>query len=78
MGGSISEEQVALLREHCPNLWFVAVMLDGDVPGREEANVVVSRLARHWWSRIVHLPDGAQPDTIDRAELDNLLGRGEL
>ena len=33
MGGSISEEQVALLREHCPSLRFVTVCLDPE-PGR--------------------------------------------
>ena len=32
MGGSISEEQVALLLEHCPALRFVTVCLDADEP----------------------------------------------
>ena len=77
MGSSISEEQVALLKVHCPNLRFVTVMLDGDEPGREAADVVVTKLARNWWARIVHLPDGYQPDTVDSAELERLLGRSE-
>jgi DNA primase len=75
MGGSISEEQVALLREHCPNLRFVTVMLDGDEPGREAAGIVAARLAQSWWSRIVHLAAGGQPDTVARPELGRVLGR---
>ena len=77
MGSSIAEEQVELLRSHCPNLRFVTVMLDGDAGGRAAADVVITKLARHWWARIVHLADGDQPDTVDRAELGRLLGRGE-
>src|SRR5918995_1095178 len=34
MGSSMSEAQVALLREHCPALRLVSVMLDGDEAGR--------------------------------------------
>lgn len=77
MGGSISERQIVLLLEHCPNLRFVTVMLDGDEPGREAAQKVAARIAQNWWTRIVHLPDGVQPDTIDGAELERLLGRGQ-
>jgi DNA primase len=52
-------------------------MLDGDDAGRKAAKEVAGAVAEVAWTRIVHLPDGAQPDTIDAAELDNLLGRGE-
>jgi DNA primase len=69
--------QVALLLEQCPNLRFVTVLLDGDPPGREAADAIATRLARYRWTRIAQLPDGAQPDTIDRAELEQLLGRGQ-
>ena len=75
MGSSISEEQVALLREHCPNLRFVTVLLDGDETGREAADMIAARLAQSWWSRIVRLADGAQPDTVGDAELWRLLWR---
>jgi hypothetical protein len=50
-------------------------MLDGDEAGRKAADDVAVRLARHWWTRIVSLPDGGQPDTIDVGELEQLLGR---
>jgi hypothetical protein len=50
-------------------------MLDGDEPGRKVANTVAARLAQNWWTRIVHLADGTQPDTVDPAELERLLGR---
>ena len=55
MGGSISEQQIALLQEHCPNLRFVTVMLDGDEPGREAAQKIAAQLAPNWWTRIVHV-----------------------
>jgi DNA primase len=75
MGSSLSAEQVALLRD-CPALRFVSVMLDGDEPGRKAADTVAAQLAQNWWCRIVHLGAGAQPDTVDPAELERLLGRG--
>ena len=52
-------------------------MLDGDEPGREAADKVAGAIANIAWARTVHLPDGMQPDTIDGAELERLLGRGE-
>jgi DNA primase len=75
MGSSMSEAQVALLREHCPALRFVSVMLDGDEAGRNASEVVASRLAKHWWTRIVELPDGTQPDTVKLDVLEELIGR---
>jgi DNA primase len=75
MGSHLSEEQVALLREHCPNLTHVTVMLDGDEPGRTAAIAVAGRLAEHWWVRKAMLPDGAQPDTVGEADLARLLRR---
>jgi DNA primase len=77
MGTSLSEEQVALLRAHCPALRFITMMLDGDDAGRKAAPTVAARLARHWWTRIVELPDGTQPDTVERGVLEELLGRRE-
>ena len=52
-------------------------MLDGDEAGREAAEKVAGAITNVAWARIVHLPDGAQPDTIDPAVLGRLLGRGE-
>jgi DNA primase len=53
------------------------MMLDGDDAGRKAAPTVAARLARHWWTRIVELPDGTQPDTVERGVLEELLGRRE-
>ena len=75
MGSSIADEQVRLLKEHCPSLRFVTVMLDGDEPGREAAQKVAAVLAQSWWTRIAHLADGIQPDTVEDAELKRLLER---
>ena len=62
-------------REISKNLRFVTVLLDGDEPGRTAADTIAARLAQSWWSRIVRLADGAQPDTVGDAELGRLLGR---
>jgi hypothetical protein len=45
--------------------------------GRAAAEEGAGAIANVAWARIVHLPDGAEPDTIDPATLDWLLGRGE-
>jgi DNA primase len=74
MGSSISEEQIALLRD-CPVLRHVTVMLDGDEAGQKAGDIIVARLAKHWWARIVLLPDETQPDTVERSVLEQLLGR---
>ena len=77
MGSSLSEEQVALLREHCPALRFVTVMLDGDEAGEKAGDIITARLAKHWWTRKVALPDGTQPDTVETSVLEQLLGRSQ-
>jgi DNA primase len=75
MGSSISVKQLELLAH--ANARHITVMLDGDEAGRAAAGEVAAEIAHVAWARIVHLPDGEQPDTIDDIELDRLLGRGE-
>jgi DNA primase len=77
MGSSLSDEQVALLREHCPALRFVSVMLDSDEAGQKAVDIVTSRLAKHWWTRDVALPGGTQPDTVEKSVFEQLLGRSK-
>jgi DNA primase len=76
MGSSLSDEQVALLRD-CPALRFVTVMLDGDEAGQKAGDIIAAQLAKHWWTRIVALPDGTQPDTVEQSVLEQLLGRSQ-
>jgi DNA primase len=73
MGSSISDAQVTLLREHCPALRFVTVMLDAGA--EDAAEKVAGRLAWHWPVRSVALPEGTQPDTVAEPEVLALLGR---
>jgi DNA primase len=75
MGSSLSDEQVSLLREHCPALRFVTVMLDGDEAGQKAVDIITTRLAKYWWTRDVVLPVGGQPDTVEKSVLEHLLGR---
>jgi DNA primase len=75
MGTSVSVEQLELLAH--TDARHVTVLLDGDEPGRAAAEDAVGAIANVAWSRIVHLPLGAEADTIDPAQLERLLGRGE-
>jgi DNA primase len=75
MGTSVSVQQLELLAHASARR--VTVMLDGDEPGRAASEEVAGAIANVAWSRIVHLPIGAEPDTIDPARLERLLGRGE-
>ena len=63
MGTSVSVKQLELLAH--ANARHITVLLDGDEPGREAAEKVAGAIANVAWARIVHLPDGAQPDTVD-------------
>jgi DNA primase len=73
LGSTVSEHQIALLREHCPRLRQIVVLMDGDEAGRKAADVVAPLLARAYPTRIVDLPEGAEPDTVDLGELRGLL-----
>jgi DNA primase len=75
MGASISLQQLELLAH--ANARHITIMLDGDEAGRAAADEVAGAIAKIAWARIVHLPNGRQPDRVDRAELEQLLGRIE-
>ena len=75
MGSSISDQQIGLLRTHCPALRFITVCLDCDDAGRKASEHVAAALARHWWVRVATLGDGMQPDTAPEADLLAALGR---
>ena len=75
MGTSVSVQQLELLAH--ANARHITVLLDGDEAGREAAEKVAGAIANVAWSRIVHLPDGTQPDTVNRAELERRLGRSQ-
>jgi DNA primase len=73
MGSAIAPEQLQRLRQHCPRLIYVTVLMDGDAAGREAEAKVVSPLARQFWVWAARLPDGQQPDTLPLQELRSLL-----
>ncbi len=51
----------------------LALMLDGNMPGREATAALLPRLARRFFVRVLDLPDEAQPDTIPEEELRALV-----
>jgi hypothetical protein len=60
-----------------PALRFVTAMLGGDKAGQKAGDIIAVRLAKHWWTRIVLLPDGTQPDTVETSVLEQLLRRSQ-
>ena len=75
MGTSVSVPQLELLAH--ANARHITVLLDGDEAGRAASEEVAGAIANVAWSRIVHLPAEAQPDTLDPARLERLLWRGQ-
>ena len=74
-GTSVSVQQLEFLAR--ANARPVTLMLDGGEAGRAASEEVAGVIANVAWSRIVHLANGRQPDNVDRAELEQLLGRTE-
>ena len=71
MGRVLSTEQEALLKQSGARM--LTLLLDGDRPGREATAELLPRLAPHFFVRVVHLPDGAQPDTVPEQFLLDVL-----
>ena len=63
MGTAISPEQIALLEARKTK--FVYLMLDADDPGREAADALLPLLARSFLVKVIDLPDGMEPDTVN-------------
>ena len=71
MGTSISEEQIALLVT--AGVKRVTVLMDGDSAGENATEKVVPSLARSLWVRTAILSEGEDPETVDEAELLELV-----
>ena len=72
MGRSISDEQLALLRD--AGMQYLTVMLDGDEPGRSAAGAMMEQLCREPFRvKFALLPDGTEPDTVDEVVLREIL-----
>ena len=71
MGSSVSEEQLALLRERGTR--HVTLLLDGDDAGRKARERALPALASAFFVRAPLLPDGEKPDTLGEAELLQLV-----
>lgn len=70
MGSSLSEAQEDLL---VANFDRVAVMMDGDDPGRLATAECLTRLRRRVWVRVAMVPEGEQPDQLPSEELQAIL-----
>jgi len=71
MGSSVSEEQLALLRERGTRR--VTLLLDGDDAGRKARERALPALANAFFVRAPLLPDGEKPDTADQSALLQLV-----
>jgi DNA primase len=74
MGRVLSAEQEALLSASGARM--LTLLLDGDRSGREATGELLPRLATNFFVRVVHLPDGAQPDTVPEEFLREALSTG--
>jgi DNA primase len=71
MGWSVSDEQIALLRERGTR--YLTVLWDGDEAGARARERAVPDLASAFFVRAPVLPDGEKPDTLGEAELKKLV-----
>ena len=71
MGWSVSGLQIALLQEL--GVRRVTLLLDGDETGRRGRERVLPELASAFFVRAPVLSDGEKPDTLDKAELLELV-----
>ena len=71
MGSTISEAQIALLRNAA--ISKVIVVFDGDEPGKTGAREAAAVLAQHFWTRIIDLPLGQKPHHLSWDKLRPLL-----
>lgn len=55
----------------------VYIMLDGDEPGREAAKKVRKTLSNAFIVKVVSLPEGKDPDNLDRTEVLSLLNKAD-
>lgn len=75
MGWSISAEQVALLRERGTR--SLVLLLDGDTAGSQARERLVPELSSSFFVHAPPLPDGVKPDTIDEAQLREMVAAPE-
>ena len=73
MGSDLAEAQLELLEASGLPLTAIAVLMDGNPPGREASRRCVPLLAERYLVRALPLPDGTQPDTVDEVTLKELL-----
>jgi DNA primase len=50
--------------------------MDRDEAGRSAAPEIALTLVRHFWVRVVELPDGTEPDTVNKDQLRQLIRSG--
>ena len=70
MGLSISDAQIRLLSEG--GIRSVIVILDGDDEGQAAMQTMVPRLASHFFTRSIRLPQGNKPDDVDQSVLNEV------
>ena len=72
MGTSISDDQIALLREL--GVRRVLVLLDGDEPGRQARPALLEALASSFFVTVGELPNGCDPEVVSDEDLHAFAG----
>ena len=70
MGLSISDAQIRLLSKG--GIGSVLLMLDGDKEGKAASEVILPKLASHFFTRLICLPQGIKPDEAEQSVLNEV------
>jgi DNA primase len=70
MGATLYEAQKAALLRHFRS---IILMLDGDTAGRRATAAITAQLQLYATVRVIHLPDGTQPDQLTRDAIGKIL-----
>jgi DNA primase len=70
MGAALYEAQQRVLLRQFRTL---VLMLDGDTTGRQATAAITAQLQPHVEVRVIHLPDGVQPDQLTPASVREIL-----
>ena len=70
MGAALYEAQTAALLRHFRS---IIIMLDGDAAGRRATSAITAQLRLYATVRVIHLPDGIQPDQLTTDAIRKIL-----
>jgi DNA primase len=74
MGATLYAAQQHALHHHFRS---IVLMLDGDAAGRRATATMATQLRPYTTLRVMHLPDGVQPDQLASGAIREILGASQ-